>query len=258
VHKKPEKIQPDQASRPLRDDPDFIKTVLSSLHEGVITLGPDGEVLQVNPRWCEITGFSAQDVIGLKPPYPWWLPEQVAEGMTRFGAILAAEPSFESDVPIRRQDGAEVEVQTTATQVRNDAGLRMIVGTWSDLTERNRAEALRRRDVEQLDYFFTISTDLLCIAGTDGYFKRLNPAWERTFGYTSDELLAEPYVEFIHPDDVGRTTAEAAEQATDGEPTVSFENRFRCRDGTYRWLNWNSTSLPDIGMIYAVARDTTA
>ena len=257
MHNEPGKTLPDQAGRALRDEHDFMKTVLNSLDEGVITLGPDGEVLQVNPRWCEITGFSAQDVIGLKPPYPWWPPEHAADGAARFGAILATDSGVESDLVIRRPDGAEVEVQTTATPVRDDTGLRMIVGTYRDLTQRNRAEALRRSAAEQLDYFFNISTDLLCIAGTDGYFKRLNPAWEHTFGYTTGELLAKPYVEFIHPDDVDRTNAEAAEQAADGKPTLSFENRYRCRDGSYRWLDWNSTSIPDNGMIHAVARDTT-
>jgi PAS domain S-box-containing protein len=256
VYSDPGKTLPGQAGRAVRDEPDFIKTVLNSLYEGVITLGPDGEVLQVNPRWCEITGLSAQDVIGLKPPYPWWPPEQVAEGMARFRAVLATESGVESDLVIRRPDGAEIEVQTTATTVRDDAGLRMIVGTYRDVTERNRAEAPRRRTAEQLDYFFAMSTDLLCIAGADGYFKRLNSAWERAFGYTTDELLARPYAEFVHPDDVHRTNFEVAELAA-GKVTVTFENRYRCRDGSYRWLSWNATRIPDSGLLYAVARDTT-
>jgi PAS domain S-box-containing protein len=258
VHNKPGKTQPIQAGRALRDEHDFIQTVMNSLREGVITVGPDGEVLQVNPRWCEMTGLSAPDVIGLKPPYPWWPPEQVAGGMARLSAVLATESGVESDMVIRRPDGAEVEVQTTATPVRNEAGLEMIVGTYRDLTERNRAEAGQRRAAEQLGHFFSISTDLLCIAGTDGYFKRLNPAWERTLGYTIGELLAKPYKEFIHPDDVERAEVEAAELGADGSKvTVSFENRYRCRDGSYRWLSWNAIPVPDSGMLYGAARDTT-
>ena len=122
MHNEPGGTLPDQAGRALRDEHDFIQTVLNSLDEGVITLGPDGEVLQVNPRWCEITGFSAQDVIGLKPPYPWWPPEHAAEGTARFGAILATDSGIESDLVIRRPDGSEVEVQTTATPVRDTRG----------------------------------------------------------------------------------------------------------------------------------------
>jgi PAS domain S-box-containing protein len=247
----------DQASRALRDERDFSQTVLGSLSEGVITLGPDGAVLQVNARWCEITGLSAQNAVGLRPPYPWWPPEMVAEATARLGAMLATGSAVESRTVIRRPDSTEVEVRTTATPVRDDAGLRMIVGTYHDLTGRNRAEARRQRAAEQLDHFFDISTDLLCIAGTDGYFKRLNPAWERALGYTTDELLAKPYVQFTHPDDVDRTNSETAAQAAHGKRTVAFENRYRCRDGSYRWLSWNATPVPESGAVYAVARDTT-
>jgi PAS domain S-box-containing protein len=245
-----------QAGRALRDEHDFSQTILRSLGEGVITLGPDGEVLQVNQRWCEITGLSAQDAIGLKPPYPWWPPEAVAEGTARLRAVLAAESSVDSAMRIHRPDGTEVEVATTTTPVRDDAGLRMIVGTYRDLTERNRAEAERHRATAQLDHFFNLSTDLLLIAGTDGYFKRLNPAWEHTLGYTLDELLATPYLEFTHPDDRASTGGEA-DALAHGQKTLAFENRYRCRDGSYRWLTWNATPTPDHEMIYAVGRDIT-
>jgi PAS domain S-box-containing protein len=247
----------DDADRALSDERDFSQTVLGSLREGVITLGPDGAVLQVNPRWCEITGLSAQDVIGVRSPYPWWSPEQVAGRTAQLASLLAGESSAESDMVIRRPDGAEIEVLTTSTPVRNDAGLRMIVGTYRDLTERNRAEAEVRRAAEQLDHFFDISTDLMAIAGTDGYFKRLNPAWERTLGYTIEELCARPFLEFIHPDDANRTSSEAIEQAEAGKVSVAFDNRYRCRDGSYRWLSWNATPIRASGMVYAVARDTT-
>jgi len=246
-----------RAGRALSEERDFSQSVLRSLREGVITTAPDGEILQVNPRWCEITGLAAHDVIGLGPPYPWWSPGDVAGGTAQLTTLLTAESEVESDLVIRRPDGTDVEVLITAAPVRSAAGLRMIVGTYRDLTERNRAADETRRAAEQLDHFFDISTDLLCIAGTDGYFKRLNPAWERTFGYTVDELCARPYLEFIHPDDVSRTAAEAAEQASAGKVTVAFDNRYRCRDGSYRWLNWNATPIPGIDMVYAVARDTT-
>ena len=87
----------------------------------------------------------------------------------------------------------------------------------------------RRRAEEQLDRFFGLTLDLICIAGFDGYFKRLNPSWERTLGFTQAELRATPYVEFVHPDDRAGTTAEAAKIA-EGASLLHFENRFRCRD----------------------------
>ena len=248
----------DRAGRALRDERDFSQTVLRSLSEGVITTGPDGEVLQVNPRWCEITGLSAQDVIGLKPPYPWWSPEQPTNRTAQVAGILAAESGGEPEMLVRRPDGTEAEVLVSAAPVRNDAGLRMIVSTFRDITESNRAETERRRGAEQLDRFFDSSADLLCIAGTDGYFKRLNPAWERTLGYTTDELLARPYREFLHPDDVDASSRELAEMKTQGQSRTGYESRFRCRDGSYRRVSWTTTLTPKGGRIYAVGRDTTA
>jgi PAS domain S-box-containing protein len=247
----------DLGSRALRDERDFSQTVLRAMREGVIIVGPDGEVLQVNPRWCEITGLPAQDVIGLRPPYPWWPPEDVAERMAQLAGNLAAESNNEFGLVIYRADGTRFEVESTTVPVWHQGELRMVVGTYRDLTERNRAEAEVRQSAQQLDHFFDLSTDLMCIAGTDGYFKRVNPAWVQTLGYSREELLARPFLDFIHPDDVDRTAAESAEQAAAGKVSVSFDNRYRCRDGSYRWLSWNATPVPDTSMVYAVARDTT-
>jgi len=118
----------------------------------------------------------------------------------------------------------------------------------SVLVQRMRAE----RDFARV---FNLSLDLLFIAGFDGYFKRVNPAFERTLGYTSDELLSRPYVEFVHPDD-RTSTIRAAEHARDGVLT-EFENRYICADGSERWLQWSSQPLPDEGSIYGVAKDVT-
>src|SRR6202020_2834386 len=87
--------------------------------------------------------------------------------------------------------------------------------------------------------YFTLSLDLLCIAGTDGYFKRLNAAWEKTLGFTEAELLAAPYMDFVHPDDRALTLA-AAGRIVAGAPLGQCENRYRCKDGSYRWLLWKS------------------
>jgi PAS domain S-box-containing protein len=249
----------DLSGRALSDERDFNQTVLRSLHEGVITLGPDGAILQVNPHWCQITGLSAHDVIGVKPPYPWWAPEHVADGMARAASVLtnaSSAESVETTALIRRPDGTDVEVETTAVPVLHNGKLRMIVGTCRDLTERNAAEAEAQRALNQLDHFFDLSTDLMCIAGTDGYFKRLNPAWEKTLGFSVEELCARPFLEFIHPDDVERTASER-ERSAHGKVSLSFDNRYLCRDGSYRWLSWNATPVPEQNTIYAVARDTT-
>ncbi len=104
--------------------------------------------------------------------------------------------------------------------------------------------------------FFAISIDMLCFLDFDGYFKRLNPAWERTLGFTIRELMSRPSIEFVHPDDQARTLEQNRTVRAGGQ-ALAFENRYRCKDGSYRWLRWNAA--PDIGhrVIYSVARDIT-
>ena len=114
---------------------------------------------------------------------------------------------------------------------------------------------VQQRTIE-LDSFFDLSLDMLCIASFDGYFVRLNPAWEEVLGYTPAELMAEPLIEFVHPDDREVTNAKS-EGLARGEPTLAFENRYRCKDGTYKWLVWKAAPTSDRTFIYAAAHDIT-
>lgn len=110
--------------------------------------------------------------------------------------------------------------------------------------------------LSQFRTLFDLAFDLLCIAGFDGYFKQLNPAWEQTLGFSIDELKAQPFIEFVHPDD-REATLVAARDLSKGERVVKFENRYLCKDGSYRWLSWKSVPAPDEEQIYAVVQDIT-
>lgn len=115
----------------------------------------------------------------------------------------------------------------------------------------------RRRAEEERDRFFSLSIDLLCIAGLDGVFQRVNPAFERILGYPAEALLDHSCFEFIHPEDQERTR-QAMAQLAQGIDLLQFENRYRCQDGTWRWLAWNCPAPPaGSALIYAVARDVT-
>jgi PAS domain S-box-containing protein len=104
--------------------------------------------------------------------------------------------------------------------------------------------------------FIKLSVDMFCIIGFDGFFKRVNPSWERTLGFTAQELMSRPRFEFIHPEDRVLTGLEA-DRLQSGKITFGFENRYLCKDGSYKWLLWNAISEPAQNAIYAVARDIT-
>jgi PAS domain S-box-containing protein len=113
-----------------------------------------------------------------------------------------------------------------------------------------------RRERELEERFFAVSIDMLCFLDFNGYFKRLGQAWEKTLGFSLEELQAKPFIEFVHPDDRERTLKQNREVRAGGQAR-SFENRYLCKDGSYKWLLWNSVPDPQHKVIYAVARDIT-
>jgi two-component system sensor histidine kinase/response regulator len=114
----------------------------------------------------------------------------------------------------------------------------------------------RKWAAEELERFFNLSLDLLCVASLEGRFVRVNPAWQRLLGYSDDELLASPFLDFVHPDD-RPPTQEAMRALESGARVIDFENRYRARDGSYRWLQWSVAPLLEQSVLYGAARDVT-
>jgi two-component system, NarL family, sensor kinase len=130
----------------------------------------------------------------------------------------------------------------------------LIIGLLVQKRRRRSAEALLLQKSKELDQFFNVSIDLLCIANTDGHFLRLNPIWETTLGYSRKILMAHRFLDFVHPDDLVRTQAAISTLTAQGK-IIHFENRYHCKDGTHRWLGWTSALAGNL--IFAVARDIT-
>jgi len=106
------------------------------------------------------------------------------------------------------------------------------------------------------DDFFEMSLDNVCVAGFDGFFKRVNKSWTRTLGWSTEELLSRPILDFVHPDDRDDVHGHRA-QLRQGQDVGAIFNRYRCKDGTYRWFEWRSVAHVDRQMVYAIARDIT-
>ncbi|HKW99402.1 MAG TPA: ATP-binding protein [Bryobacteraceae bacterium] len=186
---------------------------------------------------------------------PAWIPD-VTKDKNFPRAAIAAKEGLRASLGFPIALGGEVVgvMEFFSREIRQpDEELLAMLGALGSqigqFIERTQAE-------EILDRFFTLSIDMLCIAGFDGKFKRLNPAWEKTLGYSVEEMTTSPFLDFVHPDDRAATIAEMQKLAT-GEVTISFENRYRAKDGSYRWLVWNSAPFAQHQLIYAAARDIT-
>jgi PAS domain S-box-containing protein len=155
------------------------------------------------------------------------------------------------EVTHRRKDGTyfNAEVVSKAIKLGTET---WILSIERDITERKKAQEKLR----QTDLIFEKSLDMICMAGFDGYFKVLNPAWSRILGWSDMELLSKPWIEFVHPND-RVSTANARANLIGGQEVFQFENRYMCKDGSARWLSWNSFPYPKENLIFAVARDIT-
>ncbi|MFP4578139.1 MAG: PAS domain S-box protein, partial [Coleofasciculus sp.] len=210
---------------------------------------PDNPIIFVNPGFERITGYSAQEVVGKNCRFLQGDNHQ-QPGLDQLKAALKNEQDCHVILQNYRKDGTRFWNELSISPIRDRNGkLTHYIGIQTDISERRQAE-------QERDRIFDLSVDMLCIAGFDGYFRRLNPAWEKTLGWSEAELLAQPYLELVHPDDRAATLAEA-ERLTTGKDSIAFENRYRCSDGSYRWLLWNAKALVEEGLIYCVAHDVT-
>jgi len=223
------------------------RTLVAATSAVVWTADETGAFTLSQPSWSAYTGQSAAACLG-----SGWADALHAQDRER---VLAAwqdscrrRSLFEAECLLwnTRTSAHRYVVMRAVPLVGDDGSVREWVGTVVDIDERKKAEQPGR--------FFALSLDFLCIAGLDGYFKRLNPAF-KILGYSDEELLSRPFIDFVHPDDRDATLAEL-EHLQHDEQTIAFENRYRCKDGSYRHLIWSAAPDPS-GYIYAAARDIT-
>lgn len=121
----------------------------------------------------------------------------------------------------------------------------------------NRTTMINHGNIEfEMLALFELTPDLVCIAGKDGYFKKVNPAVINKLGYTADELFSRPVSAFIHPDDLELTSRERG-KLLQGKTLLNFQNRYLAKSGTVIWLEWTSVFLPDKEIVFAIAKDIT-
>lgn len=212
-----------------------------------------------------VPGFAIRVLEGSREVFHRGSPLAAGAGGAAGEPLAAFGPTWR--VEVAASDDAERDATSPAPLIALLLGLGLAGGagwgTHATLVARQRARRLeeeieQRRTAEaDRDRFFELSLDLLCVAGLDGRFRRLNRAWTEVLGWPIEELLARPFFDFLHPEDQGSTVA-ALERLGKGEPVIRFENRYRCRDGAYRLFEWTCPAPPaGTSVLYAVARDVT-
>ena len=201
----------------------------------------DYRFLEVNPAFEQLTGLSEKDIIGktVKEAIPG-IEKADFDWITFFGkvALEGGNETFEQySTPLNRW------YQGTAYSSKKG----FFTASFVDITE-------QKKQTDELESFFTVNLDLLCIADMEGNFVKTNEAWVRILGYTNEDLNTKKFLEFIHPDDM-QATFDAMSNLGKGEEVLNFTNRYRCKDGAYKYIEWRSH--PKGNLIYAAARDIT-
>ena len=223
--------------------------------DGVLLTAPDGRILTANPAACRLFGTSADELAHVGWPSLFERTDGSFAPHERAGPWA---PGASRDLPegrevlCRRRDGTTFLAEITATSFRDSLGELRTAMTIRDVSERVRLAQERERYFK----FFMLSADAMCIAGVNNTFQHVNGAFVALTGYSADELVARPFLDFVHPADRERTALEMA--LIPERATLDFENRYVRKDGAIILLSWTAYFDRKDGGTYAVARDVTA
>ncbi len=206
-------------------------------------------IRDANTAALKVHGYSREEMVG--KPISLIDPNTNDESTKRLLNRVSTGQVVSFEVTHRRRDGTYFNAEVVSKAIKLGAET-WLLSIERDVTERQKAQEKLR----QSDLIFEKLLDMICLAGFDGYFKILNPAWSKTLGWSDEELLSKPWIEFVHPHDQA-ATANARTTLIGGQEVFQFENRYICKDGTIRWLSWNSFPYPKENTILAVARDIT-
>jgi PAS domain S-box-containing protein len=250
-----------------------LASIVESSGDAIVSKDLTGIIISWNKAAESLFGYAAEEVIGKS--ITTLIPEELRDEEPKILERIRRGESLDHYETIRqRKDGSRLSVSLSVSPIKDAHGT--IVGASKiarDITARKEAEHERdriegelrelsekleqeveRRTLER-DRIWNVSEDLLGVSNFDGYFLSMNPAWSRLLGWTEDEIKAMHVSALRHPDDTAHSEA-GRQQLAQGVPTVRMENRFRHKDGSWRWLHWTMTEHD--GLIYVAGRHVTA
>jgi len=241
-----------ETEQALSDSTQRFQAIFDQAFQLIALLEPDGTLIEANQTARSLGDFPPSEVLGQKFwQTPWWASSPTNQEQLKTNIQQVSAGKFvRSEYEITGVNNQVIVIDLSFKPLLNQAGeVFQILAEGRDISDRKKAE-------QELDRFFTLSLDLVCIIDFEGKFKRVNPAWVTTLGYSLEELQDQPFLNFLHPDDREQTTAETGKLSS-GIETIAFENRYRCKDGSYKWLSWKVRPLLEENILYAVARDIT-
>jgi len=226
--------------------------VLSESSRDLITLHrPDGAFLYVSPSVRNLLGYDPEELAG-QDPFGFYHPdcrEHVRAEMDR--CVALGQPGVLIQYRFRHKRGGYVWLETLSQPVLDEHGqVVQIHASSRDISDRKKAESER-------DHFFNLSLDLMVMMDAEGRMLRVNRRWQDTLGWRPAQLEGKQFFNYLHPDDLQATRTTVMTQLRGGAASVQFENRFRCHNGSYRWLSWFAVTLKDEKVSYGFVQDIT-
>ncbi|KAA3598114.1 MAG: PAS domain S-box protein [Calditrichaeota bacterium] len=240
-----------EAENKLKQEKERAQHYLDVAGNMFIVINKNQNVTLINQSGLKILEYENENEIIGKNWFENFLPkENIEEAKETFNSLINEKielvDSFENDLVTK--SGKLKTIAWHNSLIRNSEDeIIEIISNGEDITE-------KKKTAKERDLFFNLSLSFMAVANLDGFFKLLNPTWEKTLGYTLKELKSKPYIEFVHPEDVEITLKEI-ENLNKGIKAINFTNRYQTKDGSYRWLNWNAVPFGDL--FYCSATDVT-
>ncbi len=230
----------------------------------IMLIDTEGYIEYVNPAYTLVTGYANEETLGVKVG---WLDTDPVDRDTieEMWKTIRSGETWRHEWQRRNKNNKPYWENISITPVKEDSGeVHHYLVIRKDISDRKKVDELRelnqslQQRIEestiQMETFFNVSLDMLGIAKENGYFIKLNEAWERILGFSKEEIMSAPFFDFIHPDDV-QSTIEAMSILEMNLPLTNFTNRYRTKTGTYKHIEWRAVISGEL--IYAAARDVT-